>query len=61
MDDWELRVDIQEQVEELWAKVNTQNLAEMTDFKGYQADFLRLFGFGFSGVDYEVDVNPIVD
>ena len=60
MDDWELREDIQEKVEDLWAKVDTQNLYEMTDFKGYQADFLKLFGFGFSAVNYEADVNPEV-
>jgi len=60
MDDWELREDIQEKVEDLWAKVDTQNLYEMTDFKGYQADFLKLFGFGFSSVNYEADVNPEV-
>ncbi|HRA42648.1 MAG TPA: hypothetical protein PLV31_03030, partial [Gammaproteobacteria bacterium] len=30
------------------------------DFKGYQADFLKLFGFGFSSVNYEADVNPEV-
>lgn len=60
MDDWELRQDIQEKVEDLWAKVDTQNLYEMTDFKGYQADFLKLFGFGFSAVNYEADVNPEV-
>ncbi len=46
--------------EDLWAKVDTQNLYEMTDFKGYQADFLKLFGFGFSAVNYEADVNPEV-
>lgn len=60
MDDWELRQDIQDKVEDLWAKVDTQNLNEMTDFKGYQVDFLKLFGFGFSSVNYEVDVNPEV-
>ncbi|HEV2524692.1 MAG TPA: enoyl-ACP reductase FabV [Gammaproteobacteria bacterium] len=60
MDDLELRQDIQEKVEDLWAKVDTQNLYEMTDFKGYQADFLKLFGFGFSAVNYEADVNPEV-
>ncbi len=59
LDDWELRPEIQTTVEELWEKVNTDNLNEMTDFKGYQAEFLKLFGFGFSSVDYEADVNPI--
>ncbi|MBT4225323.1 MAG: hypothetical protein HOD72_12760, partial [Opitutae bacterium] len=30
--------------------------SEYADFDGYQADFLRLFGFGIEGVDYEEDV-----
>jgi enoyl-[acyl-carrier protein] reductase/trans-2-enoyl-CoA reductase (NAD+) len=57
MDDLELRQDIQNTVEDLWSKVDTQNLYQMTDFKGYQADFLKLFGFGFSSVNYQADVD----
>ena len=60
MDDYELRPEIQEKVETLWDKVNTDNLYDLTDFKGYQADFLKLFGFGFSSVNYEEDVDPIL-
>lgn len=59
MDDLELRQDIQDKVEDLWGKVDTQNLYEITDFKGYQADFLKLFGFGFKSVNYEADVDPV--
>lgn len=59
MDDLELRKDIQDKVEDLWSKVDTKNLYEMTDFKGYQADFLKLFGFGFKSVNYEADVDPV--
>jgi enoyl-[acyl-carrier protein] reductase / trans-2-enoyl-CoA reductase (NAD+) len=58
MDDWELRKDIQEKVEDLWASVETNTLDTLTDFKGYQADFLKLFGFGLSSVDYEAEVDP---
>jgi len=60
MDDWELQPEVQSAVSEAWEKVNSQNLHEITDFKGYQADFLKLFGFGFSSVDYEADVDPVV-
>jgi enoyl-[acyl-carrier protein] reductase/trans-2-enoyl-CoA reductase (NAD+) len=60
MDDLELQKEIQDKVEDLWRKVDTQNLYEMTDFKGYQADFLKLFGFGFKSVNYEAEVNPEV-
>jgi len=36
--------------------VATENLREKTGFDEYQAEFLRLFGFGLDGVDYDADV-----
>ncbi len=56
----ELRPEVQEQVASLWNQVTTENLHELTDFRGYQAEFLRLFGFGIDGVDYGADVDPVV-
>jgi len=58
IDDWEMREDVQKAVEEVWAQVNTENLNEVSDFKGYQREFLRLFGFGLEGVDYAADADP---
>ena len=60
MDDYELRPEIQHEVETLWDKISTDNVYDLTDFKGYQSDFLKLFGFGFSSVNYEEDVDPIL-
>lgn len=60
LDDLELRKDVQDAVETLWEKINTENLYELSDFKGYQADFLKLFGFGFPSVNYEAEINPDV-
>jgi enoyl-[acyl-carrier protein] reductase/trans-2-enoyl-CoA reductase (NAD+) len=60
LDDLELRQDVQDTVEALWEDINTSNLYELSDFKGYQADFLKLFGFGFPSVNYEAEVNPDV-
>ncbi|MBA3238778.1 MAG: trans-2-enoyl-CoA reductase family protein [Parachlamydiaceae bacterium] len=57
LDDLELRPEIQSQVENLWNDVNTDNLKELSDFQGYQADFLKLFGFGFPSVNYEEDID----
>ncbi len=34
---------------------------EVSDMAGYKEEFLRLFGFGLEGVDYEADVNPEVN
>jgi len=56
LDDWEMLPDIQQQVAGHWVRINTDTLSEYADFDGYQADFLRLFGFGVEGVDYEKDV-----
>ena len=56
----ELQPEIQTKIEQLWAEVNTDNLNELTDLKGYKQEFLRLFGFEIDGVDYDADVNPEV-
>ncbi|MGE8175800.1 enoyl-ACP reductase FabV [Pseudomonas fluorescens] len=56
----ELAPEVQERVKLLWDQVSNENLYELTDFAGYKAEFLRLFGFGIEGVDYEADVDPDV-
>lgn len=56
----ELRPEIQSAVAEQWAKVNTDNLRDVTDFAGYKHEFMRLFGFELNGVDYDADVDPVV-
>jgi len=61
IDDWEMRPDVQAEVERLWPQVNTGNLASLTDIAGYRANFLKLFGFGLAGIDYEADTDPHVE
>ncbi|NMH64442.1 enoyl-ACP reductase FabV [Shewanella salipaludis] len=61
LDDWELREDIQQHCRDLWPQITTENLAELTDYREYKEEFLKLFGFGVDGVDYEADVSPLVD
>jgi enoyl-[acyl-carrier protein] reductase/trans-2-enoyl-CoA reductase (NAD+) len=56
----ELAPEVQDRVKQLWDQVSNDNLYELTDFVGYKAEFLRLFGFGIEGVDYEADVDPDV-
>jgi enoyl-[acyl-carrier protein] reductase/trans-2-enoyl-CoA reductase (NAD+) len=60
LDDLELRPEIQNKVEKLWEKINTDNLYDLSDYAGYQAEFLKLFGFGFSSVNYDAEVDPNV-
>jgi len=56
----ELDPQVQARVKELWDQVTTERIYEMTDFRSYKSEFLRLFGFGLEAVNYEADVNPDV-
>jgi len=61
IDDWEMADDIQEHINNVWQSVTNENLTEISDFEGYQTEFLRLFGFGLDGVDYAADTDPVRD
>ncbi len=61
MDDWELRDDVQSKVKTLWPQISDETLFELTDYQGYKDEFLKLFGFGVSGIDYDADVDTLVD
>ncbi|MCF3651977.1 enoyl-ACP reductase FabV [Synoicihabitans lomoniglobus] len=58
VDDWEMQPDIQAAVKEIWPQITTENLEELTDIVGYRAEFLKMFGFGLDGIDYEADTEP---
>ncbi len=60
VDDRELAPAVQDAVSAIWADINSDNLTELSDFDGYKSEFLQLFGFGISGVDYDADVDPVV-
>jgi enoyl-[acyl-carrier protein] reductase/trans-2-enoyl-CoA reductase (NAD+) len=59
IDDWEMEDDVQQAVARLWTEVTTENLSTLSDIDGYRAEFLKLFGFGQPGVDYEAEVDPV--
>lgn len=61
LDDWELRDDVQQACKDLWPKVTSDNLFEITDYAGYKHEFLKLFGFERQDVDYDADVDPMVE
>ena len=56
IDDLEMHPEIQTKVVEIWKEITTENLNAMSDYAGYQKNFLNLFGFELSGVDYDEDV-----
>lgn len=60
LDDWEMAAEVQAEVARMWDAVNTDNLAQLADVDGYTSSFLRLFGFGLSGIDYDAETNPEV-
>ncbi|MDH3642720.1 MAG: trans-2-enoyl-CoA reductase family protein [Gammaproteobacteria bacterium] len=58
MDDLEMTDDVQDDVRQRWEQVTTDNLGSLGDLSGFREDFLKIFGFGFAGVDYEADLDP---
>ena len=59
LDDWEMDQDVQDEVMKAWATINTENLNQTTNFKEYQSEFLKLFGFGIEGVNYDEDIDLV--
>jgi len=57
LDDWEMRADVQAEVLALWKKTSNENIASISDVAGYREDFFHLFGFGFSGIEYDEEVD----
>jgi enoyl-[acyl-carrier protein] reductase/trans-2-enoyl-CoA reductase (NAD+) len=58
VDDWEMRDDVQAEVARIWPQVTTENLVQLTDIAGYRTEFLKMFGFGLPGINYDADVEP---
>lgn len=61
LDDYEMRNDIQERVASLWGQIESENLDSLSDIEGYRSEFMKLFGFELKGVDYEANVDPVVN
>jgi len=58
VDDLELAEVVQTEVKRRWPLVDTDNLPELGDLAGFREDFLKIFGFGIQGVDYDAEVDP---
>ena len=56
----ELEDSVQQRVTDIWNRVDTDTIDELTDYIAYHQEFLKLFGFGIDGVDYDADLNPEV-
>jgi enoyl-[acyl-carrier protein] reductase/trans-2-enoyl-CoA reductase (NAD+) len=58
MDDVELSPPVQDEVGRRWPLATSANIGELGDLEGFRSDFLKIFGFGLPGVDYDADVDP---
>lgn len=61
MDSLELREDVQKEVLNIWKKITTKNIKELTEIEDFRKEFFKLFGFGYSDIDYDNEVQQYVD
>ena len=60
VDEKEITPEVQTEVEKLWPQVTTENLNDISDFRGFRTEFMQLFGFNVDGVNYDADVDAEV-
>ena len=56
-DNWEMRPDVQSEVEALWDQITPENFKELSDYAGAREEFMQLNGFDFDNVDYDADID----
>jgi enoyl-[acyl-carrier protein] reductase/trans-2-enoyl-CoA reductase (NAD+) len=63
IDDREMRAPVQATIDQVWQRITSENLLEVSDYASFKREFRTLFGFEVEGVDYskpvEVEV-PLV-
>lgn len=57
MDDFELREDVQREVDNIWNKITPENFKKLSDYEGYKKEFMQINGFEVEGIDYDKDIN----
>jgi enoyl-[acyl-carrier protein] reductase/trans-2-enoyl-CoA reductase (NAD+) len=57
IDDWELYDSVQNEVDELIAKISPDNFSLIGDYQGYKTDFMQLNGFELPGVNYQAGID----
>jgi enoyl-[acyl-carrier protein] reductase/trans-2-enoyl-CoA reductase (NAD+) len=58
LDDREMLPEVQEEVGRRWERVNSGNVEELADIRGFREEFLQYHGFDVPGIDYSADVEP---
>ncbi|MGL5043119.1 MAG: enoyl-ACP reductase FabV [Culicoidibacterales bacterium] len=59
-DNWEMRADVQQEVDLLLAAVTPKNVNTILDTTSFCRLFFQQNGFGFANVDYDADI-PLLD
>lgn len=60
VDDWEMRADIQAEVERRWHLQRAGEPIREGDLEGVRAEYSQIHGFGYADIDYSEDVDPQV-
>ena len=58
LDDWEMRPDVQAEVDRRWAMQKEGSPMVGGDLEGFKEEYDHIHGFGYASVDYSVDVDP---
>ncbi|NMM65800.1 trans-2-enoyl-CoA reductase family protein [Clostridium sp. P21] len=61
LDDLEMQEDVQKSISDIWNKITTENVAELTNIDNFKHEFFKLFGFEHSDIDYDKDVSQYVE
>jgi len=57
LDDFEMRDDIQNEIEKLWKTLNEDEKLVIGDLESFKSDYSKLHGFGYKNIDYSEDVD----
>lgn len=57
LDDYEMRDDVQEEVEKLWMSLIEGEILGVGDLLSFKRDYSQLHGFGYKNIDYSKDVD----
>jgi len=56
IDELEMRQDVQDEVGKIWQSIDSTNIHDLSDIDDYRSEFFRLFGFEYTEVDYDADI-----
>ncbi len=60
LDDWEMKSDVQSEVESRWILQHEGKPLQKGDLAGVKQEYDQIHGFGFPNIDYTLDVDPRV-